>query len=311
MSVSRPPGGRRLAPAGGARVTSPAPMLLAWRLAIIGALVVLAGVAWWMTDLRMAGMDAGPGTDPGALGFYVTTWVVMMAAMMFPSVAPMVLMCVGLQRGRRERGMAAPGGARGPQARTRPRRRAARMEPRRPLGGGRRAAGSGGVRVHAAEGGVPDALPWSARVPGLAMAGRARRRAADGARARGMVHRVLLGPDGRSVRPRRHEPGLDDPHRRPDRGGEDAAVARRRDRGRRRCPARAGHRAGRGPGAGPGPDHPGASGRHGHERHGPRESHEPEGHARRPQTRHDDVARPARRHVPLTPDCATGRACLP
>ena len=104
-------GGRRLAPAGGARVSSPAPMLLAWRLAIIGALVVLAAVAWWMTDLRMGGMDAGPGTDPGALGFYVTTWVVMMAAMMFPSIAPMVLMYVGLQRGRRERGMSAPVGA--------------------------------------------------------------------------------------------------------------------------------------------------------------------------------------------------------
>jgi predicted metal-binding membrane protein len=86
-------------------------MLLAWRLAIIGALLALAAVAWWMTDLRMAGMDAGPGTDPGALGFYVTTWVVMMAAMMFPSIAPMVLMYVGLQRGRRARGMPAPVGA--------------------------------------------------------------------------------------------------------------------------------------------------------------------------------------------------------
>jgi predicted metal-binding membrane protein len=64
-----------------------------------------------MTDLRMGGMDAGPGTDPGALGFYVTTWVVMMAAMMFPSIAPMVLMYVGLQRGRRERGLSAPVGA--------------------------------------------------------------------------------------------------------------------------------------------------------------------------------------------------------
>ena len=34
-----------------------------------------------------------------------------MAAMMFPSIAPMVLMYVGLQRGRRARGMAAPAGA--------------------------------------------------------------------------------------------------------------------------------------------------------------------------------------------------------
>src|SRR5438552_17350707 len=86
-------------------------MLLAWRLAIIGTLVGLAAVAWWMTDLRMAGMDAGPGTDPGALGFYVTTWVVMMAAMMFPSIAPMVLMYVGLQRGPRRRRLSAPAGA--------------------------------------------------------------------------------------------------------------------------------------------------------------------------------------------------------
>ena len=45
------------------------------------------------------------------LGFYVTTWTVMMAAMMFPSIAPMVLMYVGLQRGRRERGLPAPAGA--------------------------------------------------------------------------------------------------------------------------------------------------------------------------------------------------------
>jgi predicted metal-binding membrane protein len=46
-------------------------------------------------------MDAGPGTDPGSLGFYVTTWVVMMAAMMFPSIAPMVLMYARLERTRR------------------------------------------------------------------------------------------------------------------------------------------------------------------------------------------------------------------
>ena len=111
MALSLFSGGRRVAHAGDARVSSPAPMLLAWRLAIVGALVVLAAVAWWMTDVRMAGMDAGPGTDPGALAFYVTTWTVMMAAMMFPSIAPMVLMYVGLQRGRRERGLSAPVGA--------------------------------------------------------------------------------------------------------------------------------------------------------------------------------------------------------
>jgi predicted metal-binding membrane protein len=111
MAVSVPRGGSRLAPAGAAGVASPASLLLAWRLVVIGTLVGLAAVAWWATDLRMAGMDAGPGTDPGAFGFYVTTWTVMMAAMMFPSIAPMVLMYVALQRGRRERGLPAPAGA--------------------------------------------------------------------------------------------------------------------------------------------------------------------------------------------------------
>ena len=33
-------------------------------------------------------MDAGPGTDLGALGWFLGVWVVMMTAMMFPSLAP-------------------------------------------------------------------------------------------------------------------------------------------------------------------------------------------------------------------------------
>ena len=52
----------------------------------------------------MLGMDAGPGTDPGSLGFYVVSWVVMMSAMMFPSIVPMVLAFGVLQRRRRDRG---------------------------------------------------------------------------------------------------------------------------------------------------------------------------------------------------------------
>jgi predicted metal-binding membrane protein len=51
----------------------------------------------------MLGMDAGPGTDPGAVGFYTISWVVMMAAMMLPSIAPMVLTFASIQRRRRER----------------------------------------------------------------------------------------------------------------------------------------------------------------------------------------------------------------
>ena len=61
------------------------------QLGLIGLLLVLAAIGWLVTDDRMAGMDAGPGTNPGSLGFYVGAWVVMMAAMMFPSAAPMVV----------------------------------------------------------------------------------------------------------------------------------------------------------------------------------------------------------------------------
>src|ERR1700688_1887480 len=68
------------------------------QLAAGGALLALAGLAWLATDLRMAGMDAGPGSDPGALGFFLSTWVVMMAAMMLPSIAPVVLAHRELQR---------------------------------------------------------------------------------------------------------------------------------------------------------------------------------------------------------------------
>ncbi len=52
----------------------------------------------------MRGMDAGPGTDLGTLGFYTTAWVVMMAAMMFPSILPMTLTYARVESGRRSRG---------------------------------------------------------------------------------------------------------------------------------------------------------------------------------------------------------------
>jgi predicted metal-binding membrane protein len=58
----------------------------------------------------MAGMDMGPGTDPGTLGFWVGAWVVMMAAMMFPSIAPMVVMYVRIQRGKAAKGKDRPFG---------------------------------------------------------------------------------------------------------------------------------------------------------------------------------------------------------
>ena len=60
------------------------------RLALVGTLLVLAGLAWWATADTMAGMDAGPGTNLGTLGWFTGVWVVMMAAMMLPSASPTV-----------------------------------------------------------------------------------------------------------------------------------------------------------------------------------------------------------------------------
>jgi predicted metal-binding membrane protein len=75
------------------------------RLGLIALLFALAAVAWWSTADRMAGMDEGPGTDLGALGWFLGVWVVMMAAMMFPSAAPTVAL---YSRMARRRGPAVP-----------------------------------------------------------------------------------------------------------------------------------------------------------------------------------------------------------
>jgi predicted metal-binding membrane protein len=91
------------------RRVPPLPELI--RLGLIGTLLLLAAVGWLVTDERMAGMDEGPGTDPGTLGFWVSAWVVMMGAMMFPSIAPMVVMYVRIQEGKRDKGQDPPFGA--------------------------------------------------------------------------------------------------------------------------------------------------------------------------------------------------------
>jgi predicted metal-binding membrane protein len=68
------------------------------RLVLVALLLALAAVAWWSTADRMAGMNAGPGTDLGALGWFLGVWVVMMAAMMFPSLAPTVALYATMTR---------------------------------------------------------------------------------------------------------------------------------------------------------------------------------------------------------------------
>src|SRR5919205_1021434 len=77
--------------------------------ALVAALLVLAVIGWVVTDERMAGMGAGARTDSRPLGVFVGVWVVMMAAMMFPSVAPMVLTYARIQRRRKERGKTVSG----------------------------------------------------------------------------------------------------------------------------------------------------------------------------------------------------------
>src|SRR3954453_5653659 len=60
------------------------------RLGLVAALFAVAGIGWAWTAYQMRGMDAGPWTGLGSVGWFLAVWVVMMAAMMFPSVAPPV-----------------------------------------------------------------------------------------------------------------------------------------------------------------------------------------------------------------------------
>jgi predicted metal-binding membrane protein len=93
--VSSSPARAAAADAGG---LAPAFAAARARLGLIALLVALAAVAWSSTADRMSGMDAGPGTALGALGWFAGVWVVMMAAMMFPSVAPTVALYARMAR---------------------------------------------------------------------------------------------------------------------------------------------------------------------------------------------------------------------
>jgi predicted metal-binding membrane protein len=94
-----------------ATIRRPPPLPGLIQVGLVALLVILAAVAWALTDARMSGMDAGPGSDTGALGWFLGVWLVMMAAMMFPSIAPMVVMYARIQEGKRDRGDAVAAGA--------------------------------------------------------------------------------------------------------------------------------------------------------------------------------------------------------
>jgi predicted metal-binding membrane protein len=63
-------------------------------------LIGVAAVCWAITARRMEGMDMGPGTDLGSLGWFAVVWLTMMAAMMLPSLVPMALTYAGESRTR-------------------------------------------------------------------------------------------------------------------------------------------------------------------------------------------------------------------
>jgi predicted metal-binding membrane protein len=70
------------------------------RLGLVALLFILAAGGWWWTARQMQGMDNGPWSDLGALGWFLAVWVVMMAAMMFPSVAPTIALYSRMTRQR-------------------------------------------------------------------------------------------------------------------------------------------------------------------------------------------------------------------
>jgi predicted metal-binding membrane protein len=51
----------------------------------------VAAACWAVTVERMQGMNMGPRTDLGSLGWFAVVWVTMMAAMMLPSLSPMAV----------------------------------------------------------------------------------------------------------------------------------------------------------------------------------------------------------------------------
>src|SRR5579863_4770968 len=76
------------------------PSAMRARLGLVALLLAGAGVGWWWTAHEMRGMDNGPWSALGGVGWFLGIWVVMMAAMMVPSVAPTVALYSRMTRRR-------------------------------------------------------------------------------------------------------------------------------------------------------------------------------------------------------------------
>jgi predicted metal-binding membrane protein len=59
--------------------------------ACLAATLGLAAASWVVAVRQMHGMDMGPATELGSVGFFTAVWVPMMAAMMLPGAAPAVV----------------------------------------------------------------------------------------------------------------------------------------------------------------------------------------------------------------------------
>jgi Predicted metal-binding integral membrane protein (DUF2182) len=211
------------------------------RRVVATALGVVTVAAWAYTlAMRGGGMDdmAMDGTmssllltpahwGVGHAAAMLLMWWVMMAAMMLPSAAPLILLYAAVQRKQREAinpfvptgvlvaGYLAVWGAfgagatllqRGPRA-----ERAARHVdvPDEPAARSRAAGGGGPLPVHASQGGLPPPLPVAPGLRPRPVAPGRGRRLPDGAGARGLLPRLLLGAHGPALRGRGDEPALD------------------------------------------------------------------------------------------------------
>jgi predicted metal-binding membrane protein len=69
---------------------------------IIAALLVCAAAAWLLTAQQASSMAGMGGMAMLSAGLFLVTWVLMMVAMMFPTIAPMVLTHAAIVRSRGE-----------------------------------------------------------------------------------------------------------------------------------------------------------------------------------------------------------------
>lgn len=90
----------------GAGATAGTALPRATSVAIFSALVLLSAVAWIVTSAQAGAMAAMGGPTMMGAGVFLATWVVMMVAMMFPSIAPVTQAFAAISR-LRGQGMAA------------------------------------------------------------------------------------------------------------------------------------------------------------------------------------------------------------